>query len=50
MKNYWEVIGLSANEDAYGTNIVDTYYGKGCGYDIIEREDGHFTLNWDSDA
>jgi 2-polyprenyl-3-methyl-5-hydroxy-6-metoxy-1,4-benzoquinol methylase len=50
MKNYQEIIGLSANEDAYGNNISDTYYGKGGGYDIIEREDGHFTLNGDSDA
>ena len=50
MKNYREIIGLSANEDAYGNNIADTFYGKGGGYDIIEREDGHFTLNGDSDA
>jgi SAM-dependent methyltransferase len=50
MKNYQEIIGLSPNEDAYGNNIADTFYGKGGGYDIIEREDGHFTLNGDSDA
>lgn len=50
MKNYREIIGLSANEDAYGNNIADTFYGKGSGYYIIEREDGHFTLNCDRDA
>jgi SAM-dependent methyltransferase len=50
MKNYKEIVGLAAHEDAYGNNISDTYYGKGGGYDIIEREDGHFTLNGDSDA
>jgi SAM-dependent methyltransferase len=50
MQNYKEVVGLAPNEDAYGNNIADTYYGKGGGYDIIEREDGHFTLNGDSDA
>jgi len=50
MTNYLEIIGLSPNEDAYGNNIADTFYGKGGGYDIIEREDGHFTLNGDSDA
>jgi SAM-dependent methyltransferase len=50
MKNYKEIVGLASHEDAYGNNIADTYYGKGGGYDIIEREDGHFTLNGDSDA
>ena len=50
MKNYREIVGLSALEDAYGNNIADTFYGNGGGYDIIEREDGHFTLNGDSDA
>ncbi|MBM3165420.1 MAG: class I SAM-dependent methyltransferase [Bacteroidetes bacterium] len=50
MKNYKEIVGLDAHEDAYGNNIADTFYGKGGGYDIIEREDGHFTLNGDSDA
>lgn len=50
MKNYKEIVGLAPKEDAYGNNIADTYYGKGGGYDIIEREDGQFTLNGDSDA
>lgn len=44
------VSGLKPNEDAYGNNIYDTYHNLGGGYDIIEREDGHFTLNGDSDA
>lgn len=50
MQNHKKIIGLLPNEDAYGNNIADTFYGKGGGYDIIEREDGHFTLNGDSDA
>ncbi|GIV44684.1 MAG: hypothetical protein KatS3mg035_1807 [Bacteroidia bacterium] len=50
MKNLKKIIGLLPAEDAYGNNIADTYYGRGGGYDIIEREDGHFTLNGDSDA
>lgn len=45
-----EISGLKENEDAYGNNISDTYHKLGGGYDIIEREDGHFTLNGDSDA
>jgi SAM-dependent methyltransferase len=48
--NYSEIIGLTIEEDAYGNNIADTFYGRGGGYDIIEREDGHFTVNGDSDA
>lgn len=50
MKNYQKIIGHTANEDAYENKISDTYYGKGGGYYIIEREDKHFTLNGDSDA
>lgn len=45
-----EISGLKPHEDAYGNNIFDTYHNLGGGYDIIEREDGHFTLNGDSDA
>jgi len=45
-----EIVGLNPAEDAYGNNISDTYFGFGGGYDIIEREDGHFTLNGDSNA
>ena len=44
------ISGLSPAEDAYGNNIFDTYHKDGGGYDIIEREDGHLTLNGDSDA
>jgi SAM-dependent methyltransferase len=50
MEEHKEITGLKAAEDAYGNNIADTYFGRGGGYDIIEREDGHFTLNGDSDA
>lgn len=45
-----EINGLAKSEDAYGNNIYDTYHQLGGGYDIIEREDGHFTLNGDSNA
>jgi len=45
-----QISGLSKQEDAYGNNIYDTYFNLGGGYDIIEREDGHFTLNGDSNA
>lgn len=48
--NTIEIKGLSPQEDAYGNNIFDTFHALGGGYDIIEREDGHFTLNGDSDA
>lgn len=37
-------------EDAYGRNIHETYLEQGGGYDIVEREDGCFTLNGDSNA
>jgi 2-polyprenyl-3-methyl-5-hydroxy-6-metoxy-1,4-benzoquinol methylase len=45
-----EITGLKAHEDAYGNNIYNTYHELDSGYDIIEREDGHFTLNGDSNA
>jgi SAM-dependent methyltransferase len=45
-----EITGLQPHEDAYGNNIYNTYHELDSGYDIIEREDGHFTLNGDSNA
>ncbi|MFN0204640.1 MAG: class I SAM-dependent methyltransferase [Bacteroidia bacterium] len=41
---------LKTHQDAYGNNIYDTFVHKKGGYDIIEREDGHFSLNGDSNA
>ncbi|HAI74616.1 MAG TPA: hypothetical protein DCM08_00075 [Microscillaceae bacterium] len=41
---------LQTHEDAYGRNIYDTFVHQKGGYDIVEREDGHFSLNGDSDA
>ncbi len=43
-----EVIELAPEQDAFGQNIWETYTQKGGGYDIIEREDGCFTLSTDS--
>jgi SAM-dependent methyltransferase len=48
--NHLTISGLTKSEDAYGNNIFDTFHNLGGGYDIIEREDGHFTLNGDSNA
>ena len=41
---------LQAHEDAYGNNIYDRYMHGYGGYDIVECEDGQFTLNGDSDT
>ena len=38
------------NEDAYGNNIYESFISGVGGYDIVERDDGKFTLNGDSDA
>ncbi len=41
---------LKPHEDAYGNNIYDMYIHGYGGYDIVECEDGQFTLNGDSDS
>lgn len=41
---------LKPEEDAYGNNIYHTYMHGYGGFDIVECEDGQFTLNGDSNA
>lgn len=41
---------LLPEQDAYGQNIYDSFVYQRGGYDIVEREDEHFTLNGDSNA
>jgi hypothetical protein len=44
--------GLELTEDAFGNNIFDTYQSGNLstGYEIVERSDGCFTINGDSNA
>ena len=48
--NFLKVSGLNITEDSYGNNMLDSYRTGIPGYDIVERDDGCFTLNGDSDA
>tara|TARA_B100001287_G_scaffold1325_1_gene1013 strand:+ start:24803 stop:25579 length:777 start_codon:yes stop_codon:yes gene_type:complete len=51
MKNYI-IKGLQEFEDAFGNNMKDCFDSGdyGSGYEIVERDDGQFTLNGDSNA
>ena len=44
--------GLEESEDAFGNNIFDTYQSGNLttGYEIVERSDGCYTINGDSNA
>ena len=47
-----EIKGLQELEDAFGNNMKDCYESGnyGSGYEIVERDDGQFTLNGDSNS
>lgn len=48
--SFIKISGLNPSEDSYGNNMLDSYKTGIPGYDIVERDDGCFTLNGDSDA